>query len=66
MRFARHAKIFRGPLDPAPVAGVLLLLMIFMLLGSLVYTPGVLVDLGQPIFVTSSNIAFAGKSYKPG
>ena len=26
MRFARHAKIFRGPLDPAPVAGVWLLL----------------------------------------
>ena len=25
MRFARHAKIFRGPLDPAPVAAVLLL-----------------------------------------
>lgn len=67
MRFARHAKIFRGPLDPAPVAGVLLLLMMFMLLGSLVYTPGVLVDLGRPITVTSSNyIAFAGKSYKPG
>jgi biopolymer transport protein ExbD len=67
MRFARHAKIFRGPLDAAPVAGVLLLLMMFMLLGSLVYTPGVLVDLGQPIVVTSSNyIAFAGKNYKPG
>jgi biopolymer transport protein ExbD len=67
MRFARHAKIFRGPLDPAPVAGVMLLLMMFMLLGSLVYTPGVLVDLGQPITITSSNyIAFAGKYYKPG
>jgi biopolymer transport protein ExbD len=67
MRFARHAKIFRGPLDPAPVAGVWLLLMMFMLLGSLVYTPGVLVDLGQPIIVTSSNsIVFQGKSYKPG
>jgi biopolymer transport protein ExbD len=66
MRFARHAKLFRGPLDAAPVAGVLLLLMMFMLLGSLVYTPGVLVDLGQPITVTSSNsVAFAGRSYKP-
>jgi biopolymer transport protein ExbD len=38
-----------------------------MLLGSLVYTPGILVDLGQPIIVTGSNyIAFAGKTYKQG
>jgi biopolymer transport protein ExbD len=67
MRFARHAKIFRGPLDPAPVAGVMLLLMMFMLLGSLVYTPGVLVDLGQLVTVTSSNsVTFGGKNYKPG
>jgi biopolymer transport protein ExbD len=67
MRFVRHAKIFRGPLDPAPLAAVLLLLMLFMLLGSLVYTPGVLVALGQTITVTSSNdIAFAGKNYKAG
>jgi biopolymer transport protein ExbD len=65
MRFARHAKIFRGPLDAAPVAGVLLLLMMFMLLSSLVYTPGVLVELGQPITVTRSNsIAFANRTYK--
>jgi biopolymer transport protein ExbD len=70
MRFVRHAKIFRGPLDAAPVAGVLLLLMMFMLLSSLIYTPGVLVDLGkgaQNITVTRSNtIAFAGKTYTPG
>jgi biopolymer transport protein ExbD len=67
MRFARHAKLFRGPLDAAPVAGVLLLLMMFLLLGSLVYTPGVLVDLGQPITVARSNsVAFAGRTYKPG
>jgi biopolymer transport protein ExbD len=67
MRFARHARIFRGPLDPAPVAAVLMLLMMFMLLGSLVYTPGVLVKLGQTIAVTSSNtVLFAGKIYLPG
>jgi biopolymer transport protein ExbD len=67
MRFARHAQIFRGPMDPAPVAGVMLLLMMFMLLGSLVYTPGVLIELGQAITVTSSNVVrFAGKSYTPG
>jgi biopolymer transport protein ExbD len=66
MRFARHAKIFRGPLDAAPVAGVLLLLMMFILLSTLVYTPGVLVELGQPITVTRSNsIAFADRTYQP-
>ncbi|MGA2176003.1 MAG: biopolymer transporter ExbD [Verrucomicrobiota bacterium] len=45
MRFERHARIFRGPLDPAPMAGVLMLLMIFLLLGSLLYTPGVTIKL---------------------
>ncbi|HEY3862578.1 MAG TPA: hypothetical protein VGO59_11895 [Verrucomicrobiae bacterium] len=67
MRFPRHARIFRGPVDAAPMAGVFLLLMIFIMLGSLVYTPGVMVDAGPAITVTSSNlIAFAGKTYKPG
>jgi len=70
MRFARHAKIFRGPLDAAPIAAVLLLLMLFMLLSSLVYTPGVLVHLGQKgeiITVTRTNtVSFAGRIYKPG
>jgi biopolymer transport protein ExbD len=71
MRFARQSRIFRGPLDPAPVAAVLMLLMLFMLVGSLVYTPGVLIDLSPAtaaatITVTSSNdVAFAGKIYKP-
>jgi biopolymer transport protein ExbD len=70
MRFARQARIFRGPLDPAPVAAVVMLLMLFMLLASLVYTPGVLIELGPAataITITSSNaVAFAGKTYKPG
>jgi biopolymer transport protein ExbD len=67
MRFARHARIFRGPLDPAPVASVILLLLIFMMLGSLVYTPGVLIKLGQPITVNANNdILFGGKSYPAG
>jgi biopolymer transport protein ExbD len=66
MRFARHNKIFRGPLDAAPVAAVVFLLMMFMLLSSLVYTPGVLVKLGQTITVTRTNsIVFADKTYKP-
>lgn len=40
MRFARNARIFRGQLDAAPFAAVFFLLVIFMMLGSLVYTPG--------------------------
>jgi biopolymer transport protein ExbD len=48
MRFQRQAKIFRGQLDAAPVAGVAFLLLIFMQLGSLLYTPGVLVHLNNP------------------
>jgi biopolymer transport protein ExbD len=48
-----------------------MLLMLFMLVGSLVYTPGVLIDLNPgsttAITITSSNtVAFEGKTYKPG
>jgi biopolymer transport protein ExbD len=45
MKFPRHARIFRGQLDAAPFASVFLLLVIFTLMGSLVYTPGVRVEL---------------------
>jgi len=70
MRFARQASIFRGPLEPAPVLGVLFLLVIFMLLGSLLYTPGVLVQFdgfgapyAQTITVTRhGEVVFAGKT----
>jgi len=70
MRFARQASIFRGPVDPAPLVGVLFLLVIFMLLGSLLYTPGVLVKFetsdapdAQTLTVTSRDeIVFAGKT----
>lgn len=48
MRFPRQARIFRGQLDAAPVAGVVFLLLIFMQLSSLLYSPGVLVDLNNP------------------
>ena len=70
MRFARQATIFRGPLDAAPVAGMLFLLVLFVLLGSLLYTPGVLVKFedsaapdAQTITVTSDGgVIFAGKT----
>lgn len=46
MKLPRNAKIFRGQLDLAPFAGVLFLLIIFVTLNSsLVFTPGVPVDL---------------------
>lgn len=45
MKFPRNARIFRGQLDAAPFAAVLFLLVIFLMLGSLVYTPGVALHL---------------------
>jgi len=45
MKLPRNARILRGQLDFTPVASVLFLLVIFMLLGSLVYTPGVRIEL---------------------
>lgn len=41
MKFPRNARIFRGQLDAAPFAAVFFLLVIFLMLGSLIYTPGV-------------------------
>jgi biopolymer transport protein ExbD len=73
MRFQRHAKIFRGQLDPAPVAGVFFLLVVFVLLSSLVYTPGVLVELKDGETATRSTITitkagtiiYGGKTNQP-
>lgn len=45
MKFPRNARIFRGQLDAAPFVSVFFLLVIFVLLGSLVYTPGVRIQL---------------------
>jgi biopolymer transport protein ExbD len=72
MRFQRHAKIFRGQLDPAPIAAVFFLLLIFIILGSLLYTPGVLVELkngeaGTGAVITvkrEGNVDFLGKTYR--
>lgn len=48
MRFPRNAKIFRGQLDAAPLAGVLFLLVIFLVLHStFVFTPGVRIQLPE-------------------
>ena len=45
MKFPRNAHIFEGRLDAAPFAAVFFLLVIFMMVGSLVYTPGVRLQL---------------------
>jgi len=45
MKFPRNARIFRGQLDAAPFATVFFLLVIFVMLASLVYTPGVHIQL---------------------
>lgn len=47
MKFPRNAKVFRGQLDAAPFAGVLFLLVIFLLLAALIYTPGVRIQLPE-------------------
>ncbi len=42
MKFPRNAKLFRGQLDAAPFASLFFLLVIFLLLNSsLVFTPGI-------------------------
>ena len=45
MKFPRRARILRSQLDAAPLAAVFFLLVIFVMLGSHVYVPGVRVEL---------------------
>ena len=45
MRFPRNARMLRSQLDVAPFASVFFLLVIFVMLGSLAYTPGVRIQL---------------------
>lgn len=45
MKFPRNARIFRGQLDAAPFALLFFLLVLFLMVASLVYTPGVLLRL---------------------
>jgi biopolymer transport protein ExbD len=48
MKFPRNARMLKGHLDFAPFAGVFFCLLIFVLLSSLVYTPGVHLQLPPP------------------
>ncbi|MFN7140649.1 MAG: ExbD/TolR family protein [Limisphaerales bacterium] len=54
MRFPRNAKIFRGQLDVVPLVGVLFLLLIFILLSSLVYTPGIPFRIDEEVSVSGT------------
>jgi biopolymer transport protein ExbD len=45
MKFPRNARISKGSLEAAPWAAIMFLLVIFLMLGGLLYTPGVHVQL---------------------
>jgi len=45
MKFPRNARVTKGSLEAAPWASVMFLLVIFIMLGGLLYTPGVHVQL---------------------
>lgn len=61
MRFPRNTKIFRGQLDPAPYAGVFFLLVLFLLLhSSLVFTPGVPIQLPETVDLPGATNATVG------
>jgi biopolymer transport protein ExbD len=49
MKFHRHAKIFRGRFDVAPFAALLFLLLCFVMLRSLLYTPGITMEVNPPV-----------------
>jgi biopolymer transport protein ExbD len=55
MKFPRSARIFRGHLDVAPFASVLLLLVIFVLIGSVIWTPGMRVKFQGLELPTATN-----------
>ncbi len=49
MKFQRHVKIFRGQLDVAPFAAIFFLMLCFFMMGSLLYTPGVTMQVAPPV-----------------
>ena len=62
MRFPHNTKIFRGQLDAAPFLGVFFLLLIFLLLNSsLVFTPGVEIQLPE-----TANVPGPDKAHRSG
>jgi biopolymer transport protein ExbD len=53
MKFPRNSKLLRSPFDAAPFAGVFFLLVIFVMLGALVPSPGLRLKLQPP---TAANL----------
>jgi biopolymer transport protein ExbD len=49
MKFPRHYRLLRGPFDMAPFATVLFLLVIFLMLGGLLPTPGLRLPLADDL-----------------
>lgn len=49
MKFQRQAKIYRGQLDVAPFAAIFFLMLCFFMMGSLLYTPGVTMQVTPPV-----------------
>lgn len=49
MKFQRQVKIFRGQLDVAPFAAIFFLMLCFFMMGSLLYTPGVTMQVSPPV-----------------
>ncbi len=49
MKFQRRARIFRGKLDVAPFAALFFLVLCCFMMRSLVYTPGVIMQVTPPV-----------------
>jgi biopolymer transport protein TolR len=49
MKFPRNTRLLRNPFDIAPVAAVFFLLVIFVMLGTLLPTPGLQLPLAQDL-----------------
>ena len=70
MKFPRNARVTKGSLEAAPWAAVMFLLVIFIMLGGLLYTPGVHVQLpvtdelpGTDRFPVTVAMAAAGRLF---
>lgn len=60
MKFPRNVKVFRGELNAAPLVSVFFLLVLFVVLTGLVYTPGILIQLDPSPSGTNAVIGVIG------
>lgn len=66
MKFPRNARIFRGQLDAAPFAAVFFLLVLFLMLATLMYTPGVRLQLPLADNLPGTDNRTVGVALDPG